>query len=171
MTDRCQVRLARELKALQSSPEEQMVVSLYDPNKHGGAYGSGNDLHLWHALLKGPKDTPFEGGEYELLLRIPKEYPMMPPQAFFITKVFHPNVQFDNGAVCLDILKSQWSPAWAVRTVCLAVLVLLSEPEHASPFNCDAANLLREGDTMGYASMVRYYTETFAKGPKQTWDA
>lgn len=173
MSERSQQRLTRELKALQTSPtatEDGIMVELYDPKKHGGRHGKGNDLFLWHATLAGPADTPFEGGTYSVLLRIPREYPMVPPSAFFQTPIFHPNVQFDNGAVCLDILKSQWSPAWAIRTVVLGISLLLSHPEHSSPFNCDAGNLLREEDQMGYESMVRYYSTTYAGAPRLTWE-
>lgn len=172
MAERSQIRLTRELKALQSSPDENehVVVELYDPAKHGGAHGRGHDIFLWHATLLGPAETPFAGGTYRVLLRIPREYPMVPPSAFFLTKIFHPNVQFDNGSVCLDILKSQWSPAWAIRTVVLGISLLLSHPEHSSPFNCDAGNLLREGDEMGYESMVKYYSITHAGAADMSWE-
>lgn len=171
MGDRTSVRLARELKAFKKGDKDDHIdVDLYDPQIHGGNYGKGGDLLLWHATLDGPKGTPFEGGKYRLLLRVPKEYPMVPPHAHFITKVFHPNVQFENGDVCLNILKSEWTPAWGLRTVCLAVLILLGDPEPSSPFNCDAGNLLREGDLLGYSSLVRYYAGRFAGAPRLSWD-
>lgn len=165
-----QARLVRELTAVQACDDENIVLELYDPRKHGGSYGRGGDVYLWHATLKGPEGTPYEGGTYSILLRVPPEYPMLPPTAFFITKIFHPNVLFENGSVCLDILKTQWSPAWSIRTIALAILVLFSEPEHSSPLNCDAANLLREGDQLGYASMVKYYAIMYAGAPELSWD-
>ena len=63
-----------------------------------------------------------------------------------------------DGEVCLDILKTAWSPAWTLQSVCQAVLALLSAPEPSSPLNCDAGNLLRAGDVRGFNSLARMYT-------------
>ena len=51
----------------------------------------------------------------------------------FITKVWHPNVSSANGAICLDILKEQWSPALSLKTALLSVQALLSSPEPDDP--------------------------------------
>jgi peroxin-4 len=62
----------------------------------------------------------------------------------------------------LDLLKTAWSPAWTLKSTVLAISLLLSNPEPSSPLNCDAANLLRCGDIVGYESMIRMYTQLFA---------
>lgn len=36
---------------------------------------------------------------------MPEGYPFHPLQMRFITKVYHPNVSSQSGAICLDILK------------------------------------------------------------------
>lgn len=66
------------------------------------------------------------------------------------------------GEICLDLLKTAWSPAWTLKSTILAISLLLSNPEPSSPLNCDAANLLRCGDLVGYESMIRMYTQLFA---------
>ncbi len=49
--------------------------------------------HTWgHA--QGPKDTPFENGKFELVINVPEQYPLVPPNVRFKTKMFHPNVHF-----------------------------------------------------------------------------
>ncbi|CBZ23705.1 putative ubiquitin carrier protein [Leishmania mexicana MHOM/GT/2001/U1103] len=170
------VRLGKELKEATEHPDPDIHLELYDPSKGSDAsrssQGAGSQppqrqpgLYTWLAILKGPPDTPFEGGSYRLVLSIPHEYPLVPPKAAFITKVFHPNVEFHTGNVCLDILKKRWSPVWTLSSVCRAILNLLAEPESDSPFNCDAGNLLRAGDMEGYASLVRYYAITDAGAP------
>lgn len=152
-------RLKRELREATSSTETDIQLKLADPN----------DLFRWEATIRGPPDTPFEGATYNVTLRIPSDYPMVPPAAQFKTKVFHPNIAFATGEVCLDILKSRWSPAWTVNSVCRAIANLLSDPEADSPLNCDAGNLVRAGDMLGYFHMARYYAITEAGAPPMQW--
>ena len=45
-------------------------------------------------MMQGPKDTPFEGGVFEVVLKVPQQYPLVPPAVRFKTKIFHPNVHF-----------------------------------------------------------------------------
>lgn len=45
----------------------------------------------------------------------------------------HPNISSQSGAICLDILKDQWSPALTLKTALLSVQALLSTPEPDDP--------------------------------------
>ena len=106
----------------------------------------------------------YEGGRFVVRLEIPERYPIAPPVCTFVTPVFHPNVHA-KGDICLDVLRSAWSPAWSLAHACLAILVLLDSPDASSPLNCDAGNLLRGGDARAYRSMCRAYTRLYATGP------
>ncbi|KAJ1639592.1 ubiquitin-conjugating enzyme E2 [Pavlovales sp. CCMP2436] len=122
-----------------------------------------NSLLRWRGLLQGPPGTPYEGGRFELKIVCTSTYPLTPPKVHFVTKVFHPNVLFKTGEICLDILKEDaWTPAWTLQSVCRAVTALLSSPEADSPLNCDAGNLIRNGDQRGFSSMARMYTQLHA---------
>ena len=45
----------------------------------------------------------------------------------------HPNVSSANGAICLDILKDQWSPALTLKTALLSLQALLASPVPDDP--------------------------------------
>ena len=51
----------------------------------------------------------------------------------FTTKVWHPNISSQTGAICLDILKDKWSPALTIKTALLSLQALLSAPEPDDP--------------------------------------
>ena len=106
--------------------------------------------------------TPFSGGKFNLILHLTADYPLAPPKVSFTTPVFHPNVDFKTGEVCLDVLKSDWSPAWGLATVCRAIVALLASPNADSPLNCDAGNLVRNADMIGFNSLARMYTIEYA---------
>ena len=120
---------------------------------------STSSLLHWTALIKGPIDTPYEGGVFKLSIRCGTDYPLAPPTIVFETKVFHPNVHFGKGDVCLDILKKEWSPAWGLQAACRAVLALLSDPDADSPLNCDAGNMVRGGDKLAYWTTAEMYSK------------
>lgn len=60
-------------------------------------------------------------------------YPFEPPRMRFITKIWHPNISSQTGAICLDILKDQWSPALTIKTALLSIQALLSAAEPTDP--------------------------------------
>ncbi|XP_075615119.1 ubiquitin-conjugating enzyme E2 D1 isoform X3 [Balearica regulorum gibbericeps] len=62
-------------------------------------------------LLK--PDSAYQGGVFFLTVHFPTDYPFKPPKIAFTTKIYHPNIN-SNGSICLDILRSQWSPALTV---------------------------------------------------------
>ncbi|XP_040986830.1 ubiquitin-conjugating enzyme E2 27 isoform X2 [Juglans microcarpa x Juglans regia] len=74
----------------------------------------------------------------------------------------HPNISSQSGAICLDILKDQWSPALTLKTALLSVQALLSAPEPDDPQDAVVAQqYLRDYQT--FVGTARYWTETFAK--------
>jgi peroxin-4 len=49
-------------------------------------------------------------------------------------------------------------PSWTLTSICKAVACLLETPNPDSPLNCDAGNLLRNGDRAAYEQMAELYT-------------
>ena len=144
------VRILKETQKLQSDP----IVGIYaEPQIDNPRY--------FDVMIAGPKDSPYEGGLFKLQLYLPEDYPMVPPKILFITKIYHPNIDF-LGRICLDILKSNWTPALQIRSVLLSIQCLLSDPNTSDPLNekvnehwlrdkADAKKTAREW-TLKYAS-------------------
>lgn len=117
-----------------------------------------NNFRQWVATIKGPVGSYYENFFFDLLIDVPQEYPMVPPKITFKTKIFHPNVLFKSGEICLDILKNDaWSPAWSLYSACRALIALLADPAADSPLNCDAGNMIRGCDFRAYRSICRCY--------------
>ncbi|KAJ3240756.1 hypothetical protein HDU78_002108 [Chytriomyces hyalinus] len=125
-----------------------------------------DSLFSWVAVITSSEtngDSPYKGGRFKVAIEIPEDYPVRPPTMKFISKVCHPNVHWKTGEICLDLLKSAWSPAWTLKTACVAISLLLDAPEPDSPLNCDAANLLRCNDRRGYDSLIKMYTSLYSE--------
>lgn len=64
------------------------------------------------------EDTPFHGGIFRCKLVIDNEFPSKPPKGFFLTKIFHPNVNGQNGDICVNTLKRDWNPqSWSLSHI------------------------------------------------------
>eukprot|EP01038_Epipyxis_sp_PR26KG_P009857 gene9857-13260_t len=152
MQQACLRRLRKEASTIQYPSEIIVLKPINDSN-----------LMRWKAIIQGPPGSYYDGYHFELEIIISTEYPLTPPTIRFKTRIFHPNVLFENGEICLDILKKEWTPAWSLQSACLAIIAILGEPAHDSPLNCDAGNMLREGDTRAYRTMVKMYCKEFCE--------
>ena len=104
--------------------------------------------------------TDKKGGLWSLTITLPPSYPLSPPQIRFRTRISHPNISFSTGEICLTLLTNEhWSPVYTLSTTLTAIQQLLTDPQPDSPLNVDVAALLRDGDLVGWESVVRFWTE------------
>jgi ubiquitin-conjugating enzyme (huntingtin interacting protein 2) len=92
-----------------------------------------NDIHHWKGKIHGPIDTCYAGGVFIIDIVIPNDYPFKPPKMKFDTKIWHPNISSVTGAICLDILKNEWTPALTIRTALISLQALMCEPVPDDP--------------------------------------
>ena len=61
----------------------------------------------------------------------------------FDTKLWHPNVSSVTGAICLDILKNEWTPALTVRTALISLQALMCDPVPDDPQDAEVASMYK----------------------------
>ena len=147
-------RIMKELKELQELSEqssaETVQANIIDDN-----------LYHWSGTIFGPKDTCYEDGIFHIDIQIPEDYPFKPPKMKFETKIWHPNISSQTGAICLDILKNEWTPALTIRTALVSLQALLSAPEPDDPQDAEVAKQYK-GNIDEFNKTAKYWTEKFA---------
>ncbi|EGB12630.1 hypothetical protein AURANDRAFT_69594 [Aureococcus anophagefferens] len=147
-------RLKKELTELTRDTKSGVTVEV-----------KSSDMMELEGVITGPEGTPYEGGTYQIGITIPSGYPFEPPKMKFLTKIWHPNISSQTGAICLDILKDQWSPALTIKTALLSLQALLCSPEPDDPQDAQVAQMyLNEPDT--FKQTAKFWTETYAR-PKE----
>ncbi|KER22891.1 hypothetical protein T265_09096 [Opisthorchis viverrini] len=109
------------------------------------AFPSEDNARYFLVSIKGPSDSAYDGGIFNLELFLPEDYPMTAPKVRFTTKLYHPNVD-KLGRICLDILKDKWSPALQIRTVLLSIQALLSAPNPDDPLDNEVATHWKQNE-------------------------
>ncbi|VBB27665.1 unnamed protein product [Acanthocheilonema viteae] len=131
-----------------------------DPPAQCSAGPVGDDLFHWQATIMGPPESPYQGGVFFLTIHFPTDYPFKPPKVAFTTRMYHPNIN-SNGSICLDILRSQWSPALTISKVLLSICSLLCDPNPDDPLVPEIARVYKT-DRDRYNQLAREWTQKYA---------
>lgn len=134
--------------------------SLSQTAPHVEAFLCEGDCSSWKVLLPGPNGSPYEKGHFVLSIVFPAGYPLPPPKVRFLTPIYHCNINHD-GAICLDILKTSWTPALTVASVLTSIEALLMEPNVDDPLDSMKATVYRE-DKVKYLEAAQALTATEA---------
>ncbi|ORX39384.1 ubiquitin-conjugating enzyme/RWD-like protein [Kockovaella imperatae] len=113
-----QKRLQKEYLSMQKSPPPFIWACPEEKN-----------ILDWHFIIRGPPDSPYEGGEYHGLIWFPSDYPFKPPDV----KLFTPSGRFDPGhKICMSMTSyhpSTWNAAWSVATILTGLLSFMLSDE------------------------------------------
>ena len=113
-----------------------------------------NDFYKWKASYVA-KNSAYENMLIELQINIPKNYPNSAPQAYFISKIYHPNVDLSNGRVCIASINN-WKSEYNIMTILFSIYMILYNPNPNNPLNSEAANLYKE-DKNKFKQKVKEY--------------
>jgi ubiquitin-conjugating enzyme E2 Z len=118
-------RLLKDVKHIMKNPlTENGIYYIHDDA----------DIMKGYALIIGPSDTPYFGGNYFFEFNYPADYPHSPPKVTYCTNGnnirFNPNL-YVCGKVCVSLLNTwrgdQWTSCQSISTVLLTLCSLLSK--------------------------------------------
>ena len=112
-----------------------------------------SDMMKGYALIIGPSETPYFGGNYFFEITYPTDYPHSPPKVKYCTNGneirFNPNL-YKCGKVCVSLLNTwrgeQWTSCQSISTVLLTLCTLL----------CNEPLLNEPGVTCSHCDMTPY---------------
>ncbi|KAI9329344.1 ubiquitin-conjugating enzyme E2 E1-like protein [Obelidium mucronatum] len=139
--------------------KELAEISL-EPPCNCSAGPKGDNLFEWAATIQGPSQSPYSSGIFFLDITFPPEYPFKPPKITFRTRIYHCNVS-PQGAICLDILKDNWSPALTISKVLLSICSLLTDPNPHDPLVASIARQYLK-ERAEHDSTAREWTKRYA---------
>lgn len=118
-------RLISDVKYLLENPLDSEKIFYYHDEEN---------ILVGYALIIGPKNTPYENGNYLFKFNFPNNYPFSPPKVEYYTNDgrtrFNPNL-YINKYVCLSILNTWkgegWTSCQSIYSILLTIQSILNE--------------------------------------------
>lgn len=152
-------RIMRELEDTRNDENSGVTLKLQDESNIDKLIGTFN----------GPPDSPYEGGKFVVNIEVPAEYPFKPPKMQFQTRVYHPNISSQTGAICLDILKDRWTPIMTLKSSLISLQALLQSPEPDDPQDAIVAGVYKSNKEE-FDRKAREWTKMYAMKDKEPED-
>ena len=123
----------------------------------------------WRASLCDPDDTSYANSIFYLEINFPEDYPNRVPEIYFITPIYHPNVNIHKSGSCSPPLGSIsfntincWNPS---TSIIKALTDLYANFYWANPDCCFSLKFGEEYkfNRPLYEKKVEYFTKKYAK--------
>ena len=113
------------------------------------------------ALIIGPKDTPYQYGNFLFKFEFPDNYPHSPPKVTYYTNDgktrFNPNL-YKNGKVCISLLNTwkgeQWTGCQTITSILLVLCTILND----KPLLNEPGITEKHKDHEAYNKIIKYKT-------------
>ena len=152
-------RLLKDLKEIETNKVPTVGVT---------ARPQGDNLFIWHANLRGPEGTLYQGGVFHCTMVFPPSYPHQPPEVTMCTPIPHPCMQ--GNKICLDMLDTTrrglyegWTSGYSVLSILVQLQSFLFEqPDETKEMRKRIKEAVRRANEF---SML----EVGHKGPLSPW--
>ena len=122
----------------------------------------GNPLE-WAVYLKGPEQTPYQGGIFKIKVEFPDSYPIQAPKIQIVTKILHPNI-LPNGMFCIccwPFSERRWTPHLTIQGCMDIIYDIFREYDNKCDVSSDSFNLNKQ-DQFEFYLIARDYTLKYA---------
>ncbi len=158
-----QIRLRKELKEYEKLQEKDRIRLILPEREN---------LFQWHAILRGPPDTPYEGGIFKIIIIFPNDYPKKGAEFRFENEIYHLNVESNKndkfGHICLSSLNEWFStgkvatkPGFAVKQALFDIFCLFYNQGTESPYSPQMAKQYRD-DPKKFNQIAKEWTKKYA---------
>ncbi|KAH6866487.1 hypothetical protein BKA58DRAFT_403368 [Alternaria rosae] len=104
------------------------------PHPHYDIFICESNMGLWKVVMQGLPDSTYADGTFLLYLEMGAGYPMSPPEARFVTPIYHPNIN-RHRRICHSILDHNWTLDTSTKDLIDTIYSLLLVPEFSDPIN------------------------------------
>ena len=118
------------------------------------------NISKWKVAFKGPSCSAYEDGIFEIRVELHDDYPEKRPWLYFITKMFHPNVQQSDGKISITLLYN-WISTMTIEDVLYGFLEVMVDPKVGPGYGEEPNKLLAE-DRDKFFEKVEEYTMKYA---------
>ena len=135
-----------------------------------------NNYFVWRVTLKGPENTPYQGGIFTIRITFPNNYPKAGPEFRFLNQIYHLNVDFTDqtklGHICLNFL-NEWTttgrvvekPCYGVKQALIDIFCLFYNQNIKSAYSPDMAQEYQNNRNQ-FNSKAKEYTQKYATSAK-----
>ena len=97
-----------------------------------------NAYFHWKISLKGPQDSPYEGGNFFLTADFTEDYPKSKPEIIFCSKIYNLNISPSNGHI--NIRKfNNWKPGTSMLDIISDIFSLFYKQNPSCPYSLEMA--------------------------------
>ena len=131
-----------------------------------------NNYFIWRVTLKGPENTPYQGGIFTIRITFPNNYPKAGPEFRFLNQIYHLNVDFTDqtklGHICLNFL-NEWTttgrvlekPCYGVKQALIDIFCLFYNQNIDSAYSPKMAQEYQNNRNQ-FNSKAKEYTQKYA---------
>eukprot|EP00400_MALV-I_sp_L67-5_P000186 gene186-345_t len=132
------------------------------PHPHFDVYPTDRDIGFWKVVMAGPDACPYAGGVWLLWINFPEEYPEIPPEVRFQTKIKHVNINA-HGKVCHPLLtNNEWTRDVSMRQIFETIISVLMHPVQETPLDSNLT-LEMHNDNGEYEVSIANFVTRYAK--------